>query len=63
MTEVRVIGLAVAGTPERALRYHRDVYRAVEREDRELARQAMDRHMDEAIATMTAALAGMTTEE
>jgi GntR family transcriptional repressor for pyruvate dehydrogenase complex len=58
MTEVRIVGLAVPGTPERALRYHRDIYRAVERSDRDLARQAMDRHMDEAIATMTAALGG-----
>jgi GntR family transcriptional repressor for pyruvate dehydrogenase complex len=59
MTEVRVIGLAVPGTPERALRYHRDVYRAVVTQDREAARQAMDRHMDEAIQTMTRSLAQM----
>ena len=46
-------------TPERALRYHRDVFRAVERGNRVQAREAMNRHMDEAIATMTAALAGL----
>jgi len=63
MTEVRIVGLAVEGTPARALRYHRDIYRAVERADRELARKAMDLHMDEAISTMTAALASMTPEQ
>ncbi len=62
MTEVRVIGLAVQGTPERALRYHRDIYRAVVTQDREAARQAMDRHMDEAIQTMTKSLAQMNAE-
>jgi GntR family transcriptional repressor for pyruvate dehydrogenase complex len=56
MTEVRVVGLRVPGTPKRALRYHRDIFRAVERGDRDMARDAMNRHMDEAIATMTAAL-------
>lgn len=58
MTEVRIVGLRVPGTPERALRYHRDVFAAVERGDRDLAREAMNRHMDEAITTMTAALGG-----
>src|SRR5829696_1508707 len=62
MTEVRVVGLAVPGTPERALRYHREVYRAVEHGDRDMARLAMDRHMDEAIATMTVALGGVVPE-
>lgn len=60
MTEVRIVGLAVPGTPERALRYHREIFRAVERGDRDRARLAMDRHLDEAIATMTAALGGDT---
>jgi GntR family transcriptional repressor for pyruvate dehydrogenase complex len=63
MTEVRALGLRVPGTPERALRYHRDVFRWVERGDRDRAREAMDRHMDEAIATMTAALGGMAPAE
>lgn len=56
MTEVRLVGLAVPGTPERALRFHRDIFQAVQDGDRAMARDAMDRHMDEAIATMTAAL-------
>ena len=59
MTEARALGLRVPGTPERTLRYHREVFRWVERGDRDMAREAMDRHMDEAIATMTAALGGM----
>jgi len=59
MTEVRIVGLNVPGTPERALRYHRDIFRAVERGNRVQAREAMNRHMDEAITTMTAALEGM----
>ena len=63
MTEVRAVGLRVPGTPERALRYHRDVLRGVERADPDLAREAMNRHMDEAIATMTAALGEMTPVE
>jgi GntR family transcriptional repressor for pyruvate dehydrogenase complex len=58
MVEVRVVGLRVAGTPERALAFHRDIFACVERGDPAGARTAMDRHMDEAIATMTAALAG-----
>lgn len=56
MTEVRIIGLNVPGTPERALHYHRAVFRCTELGDEAGARLAMDRHMDEAIATMTAAL-------
>jgi GntR family transcriptional repressor for pyruvate dehydrogenase complex len=63
MTEVRVVGLRVRGTPERALRYHRDLFRWVEQGNREMARDAMDRHMDEAISTMTAALGDMTPAE
>lgn len=56
MVEVRMVGLRVPGTPGRALGFHRDVFGAVERRDVAAARLAMDRHMDEAIATMTAAL-------
>lgn len=56
MVEVRVVGLRVPGTPERALAFHRDVFRCVEAGDAAGARAAMDRHMDEAIETMTAAL-------
>ena len=56
MVEVRVVGLRVPGTPGRALAFHRDIFACVERRDAAGARAAMDRHMDEAIATMTAAL-------
>jgi GntR family transcriptional repressor for pyruvate dehydrogenase complex len=56
MTEVRIVGLAVPGTPARALAYHRDVFRCVQQRDRAGARDAMNRHMDEAAATMSEAL-------
>jgi GntR family transcriptional repressor for pyruvate dehydrogenase complex len=56
MVEVRVVGLGVPGTPERALSYHQDIFRFVQARDSEGARSAMQRHMDEAIETMTAGL-------
>lgn len=56
MVEVRGVALRVPGTPERALGFHREIYACIERGDRAAAREAMDRHMDEAIVTMTATL-------
>lgn len=58
MVQVRLLGLRVPGTPQRALAYHRDIYQNVQRGDREGARRAMDRHMDEAESTMREAMAG-----
>lgn len=57
MVHVRVLGLKVSGTPRRALDYHLDIFRSVQQGDAEGARRAMDRHMDEAAATMNQALA------
>lgn len=57
MVHVRVLGLKVPGTPRRALDYHLDIYRGVAARDAERAREAMNRHMDEAAATMNQALA------
>jgi GntR family transcriptional repressor for pyruvate dehydrogenase complex len=56
MIEVRIVGLRVPGTPARALAYHRDVFRCVQQGDRVGAREAMNRHMDEAATTMAEAL-------
>jgi GntR family transcriptional repressor for pyruvate dehydrogenase complex len=56
MIAVRQLGLRVPGTPARALDYHRRILTCVEAGDVMGARQAMDRHMDEAWQTMSAAL-------
>lgn len=63
MVEVRVVGLGVPGTPERALSYHQDIFRNVQQQDSAGARQAMQRHMDEAIETMTTGLRMLTGAE
>ncbi len=52
MLRVRQLGYEVPGTPERALRYHRDVLEQVKAGDPEGARRAMSRHMDEAEYTL-----------
>jgi GntR family transcriptional repressor for pyruvate dehydrogenase complex len=52
MTEVRLLALRIPGTAKRALEYHTRVLEAVSAGDPELAREAMDAHMDEATATL-----------
>jgi GntR family transcriptional repressor for pyruvate dehydrogenase complex len=52
MFTVRQLGYEVSGTPERALRYHWDVFEQVKAGDPEGARRAMSRHMDEAEHTL-----------
>ncbi len=57
MLEVRLLALRIPGTPRRSLVHHRAVLDAVRSGDPELARQAMDSHMDEARQTLQAAVA------
>ena len=56
MIEVRRVGSRVQGVPARALAYHREILAAVQRGDEAAARQAMDRHLDEARETMARGL-------
>jgi GntR family transcriptional repressor for pyruvate dehydrogenase complex len=56
MTEVRLLGLRIPGTAKRALEYHTRVFEAVRAGDPDLARAAMDAHMDEATETLRQAV-------
>jgi GntR family transcriptional regulator, transcriptional repressor for pyruvate dehydrogenase complex len=56
MFEVRLLALRVPGTPRRSLMHHQAVYAAVAAGDAAAARDAMDRHMDEARETLTSAV-------
>jgi GntR family transcriptional repressor for pyruvate dehydrogenase complex len=56
MLEVRLLALRIPGTPRRSVLHHRAVLEAVRAGDPVLAHAAMDRHMDEARATLREAI-------
>lgn len=61
LLEIRLTGFSLPGTAQRALRYHRAIYEAIEARNREGARKAMLDHLNESEQTFTNALHNMPT--
>lgn len=56
LLEVRLLALRIPGTPRRSLAHHRAVFEQVRTGEPTAAREAMDRHMDEARETLLKAV-------